>query len=426
MKSRPASILFLLLLTLLINKINAQWTPVTEDLENNKQADYATDQVAFLAGLSITPLNEYLGHIAKSTDGGQSFSIIRTQYDSEYTAVHFINEQLGFVAGDHELSAVVLRTKDGGISWETTILQNTPPRFQDIYFINEDVGFIVGGNGIDLIYQTKNGGDTWENISFSDGPTLKDIMFLDDSIGFVISDWGPIYKTIDQGDTWEPIEFLPPHTGLDAMYFINEEIGLIADYEGDIYRTVNGGEDWSEIILPGVGNPDLIQFYFVNDVTGFLFIYDEIDEQRKLFQTTNSGESWTEIFNLIAPRRWTTITFSPTNTNALIGGTSHLHVNTNAEELVITSSVPPTIKELSVFDIHPNPAKDEIEVSLAFNSDLPFRINLLDVLGSVYESRQFENSEVNIKIMLDQRAPGVYVVQVITDSGVAVKSFVKR
>src|SRR5688572_11378529 len=170
----------IVLLFLFLNTAKAQWSPVLTDLPINQQADYATDQIAFLVGDSVTSLPQIFGQVSKSIDGGQTFSKILSQPDAYYSAVHFVNAQLGFVAGDHNFNTVVLRTTDGGVSWETKMLTNNPPQFQDIYFINEEVGFLVGGNGIDLIYKTKNGGDTWENITFSNGATFKDIRFVDD------------------------------------------------------------------------------------------------------------------------------------------------------------------------------------------------------------------------------------------------------
>jgi len=73
------------------------------------------------------------------------------------TAVHLHDGELGWAVG-HD--AVILRTRDGGESWERVHHAPQEERpFLDVWFTDEQHGFAIGAYGFFLV--TDDGGETW-------------------------------------------------------------------------------------------------------------------------------------------------------------------------------------------------------------------------------------------------------------------------
>ncbi len=94
------------------------------------------------------------GHIAKTTDGGITWTdqLNLTGIDEGMNDIIFLDEQLGFAAGDER---TLLKTTDGGENWQYLSSEENPGilpdevatdwAIKDIYFVNDQVGWIVGG-----------------------------------------------------------------------------------------------------------------------------------------------------------------------------------------------------------------------------------------------------------------------------------------
>ena len=83
----------------------------------------------------------------------------------------FNNPYDGWIVGG---GGVILRTIDGGISWN---IQNayTTKYLTSVFFLNEDIGFVVGQYGI--LLNTNNGGDLW-NKQFISAESLSSVFFV--------------------------------------------------------------------------------------------------------------------------------------------------------------------------------------------------------------------------------------------------------
>jgi len=97
------------------------------------------------------------GHILLSNDGGDSWTQTEVPTRSTLTGVHFFDGKLGWVVG-HD--SVILRTKDGGTTWERVhwAPEEEAPFF-DVWFSDASNGVAIGAYG--SYYTTSDGGDTW-------------------------------------------------------------------------------------------------------------------------------------------------------------------------------------------------------------------------------------------------------------------------
>jgi len=113
--------------------------------------------------------------IFHTTNGGETWKIeVResrfSPTSSVLNSVHFVNAQTGWIAGG--IPGVILKTTDGGGTWESQF--EDPGRSIDLSAVhspNPDVAWAVGDfrdeNGVNLaiILRTVDGGQTWENLS---------------------------------------------------------------------------------------------------------------------------------------------------------------------------------------------------------------------------------------------------------------------
>lgn len=80
------------------------------------------------------------------------------------------------------------------------------------------------------------------------------------------------------------------------------------------------------------------------------------------------------------------------------------------------------------FEVYPNPAEDQINVSLTLAQSTNTVINVLDITGKVVKTVNVGevNGDKNISISLDELNAGVYFIELVTPEGKQVKKFVKK
>ena len=162
----------------------------------------------------------YAPTLAKSLDGGNTWTFYNTGAQSTIYGVFFIDSLTGFISTNF---GNILKTTNGGLTWETKLSQtqnNTSPQLGTIFFINGKKGFVIGGrdptagNSGGKIYFTIDSGNTWAtNNSYTD-KYYSCIAFENETTGYitgghVADNTSTILKTVDGGVTWvtEPTNF---------------------------------------------------------------------------------------------------------------------------------------------------------------------------------------------------------------------------
>jgi photosystem II stability/assembly factor-like uncharacterized protein len=186
------------------------------------------------------------GFILKTINGGQSWSIIYTPSEKiEISSVYFINEQVGFCAGDN----IIFKTIDGGITWNKYIVNNLGGKMMQVYFITPQKGYVVCL--FDKILKTEDGGTSWQITS-----PMRNIGYYSISgstAATYVSGQGKIIKSTNQGASWSELPNSPDD--IFAMYFMDDRKGFAfgrGNYSGGdfghsygaIYCTDDGGINW--------------------------------------------------------------------------------------------------------------------------------------------------------------------------------------
>jgi photosystem II stability/assembly factor-like uncharacterized protein len=199
------------------------------------------------------------GKMIKTTNGGSNWSVVTNDLSSNMffiTCNYFINQNIGYIAGfNNSFVGTIGKTTNGGANWTYT---NIPSVLQiwDIYFKDSNNGYAVGTDNNGIIIRTTDGGNTWETpIQLPNTGVVRSITFTDTNTGYAvgrdINNFGVIFKTIDGGVTWDLIYTTTNldtfrHTtnvGSDNIYIVGES-GL---GKGSILYTTTAGESFNKL-----------------------------------------------------------------------------------------------------------------------------------------------------------------------------------
>jgi photosystem II stability/assembly factor-like uncharacterized protein len=167
--------------------------------------------------------------------------------------IYFSSPKTGFIIKAGKL----LKTNNYGLNWYKVY----EPVYSsgNILFTSQDTGYVVGGATIKCdpgpcnypfnrgaIIKTTDGGESWQKLFFfNDTLNIISASFINNDFGYCFSSNNTIQKTEDGGLTWISID-----TGITGNIsgglFINKSIGFITNIgqTGQVYITTNGGMNW--------------------------------------------------------------------------------------------------------------------------------------------------------------------------------------
>ena len=221
------------------NPVHGAWTLVeSDDFDDNfEKTHFTSQQAGWILGRS---------QIFRTVDGGESFQEVvpssedpEFEWQRQYQEIFFTDEQTGWIISRHE---GIFQTEDGGDTWEQ-IAEGTGHSINSVWFHGSDTGWLAGSSG--EIRRTGDGGQTWEELDSGTDESLNEIHFADNQTGWAVGDEGTIIRTTDRGDTWQEqnsgtdrdLEGLAVHDAQTAWAAGEDEIILFTD---------DGGSTWSK------------------------------------------------------------------------------------------------------------------------------------------------------------------------------------
>ena len=185
------------------------------------------------------------GEVLSTADGGETWTALTpegvdTRYRSPIRTLHFHDERHGWAVG---MTALLMRTADGGVTWESvaTQLAGERPNFWDTFFIDTETGWVVGEQG--TILATTDGGRTWtrQDTGLKDARSAATLERIPTARGSV---------TVDAGGR-------TPGFTITAVRFKDRYRGWIAGFYAGLGRslilfTEDAGSTWRvEADIPG-------------------------------------------------------------------------------------------------------------------------------------------------------------------------------
>lgn len=190
------------------------------------------------------------GRILKTTNGGQSWSVITTglmQIDNLH--VSFTDPEKGFLLLQGNGLYNVIRTSDGGMNWNTFEIGPPMQGFNKVFCTGESSAFFTGDNG--LMMRTTDFGQNFEELCQGTHTTLNDICFTDFNNGWAAGCGYPsvVVHTVNSGQMWEEVS-IPSFLYffiIRGLRFYNDSEGIVVGDHGTIAKTSNAGVTWDTI-----------------------------------------------------------------------------------------------------------------------------------------------------------------------------------
>lgn len=196
------------------------------------------------------------GGIWKTTDSGATWNTTTDflpQIGVSGIALDYNNPGTIYIAtGDDDagdsLSIGVMKSTDGGLTWNTTGLNagNSPNSMNDIYINPNDSNmlWVATNNGI---FKTTDAGATWSNQNGTQGVGIKDIKVKpqDPTTVYGVSS-SVFYKSTDSGDNFATTSGLPPSSGrlaIDVTPANPDVVYVLAATNGNAFRGVYKSSD---------------------------------------------------------------------------------------------------------------------------------------------------------------------------------------
>ncbi len=226
------------------------------------------------------------GAIYRTNDGGRSWKPLLSPVAANITRIQFIDWNRGWMIGEveskraAESETVLLRTTNGGRSWQSQVL----PNVLSFHFVNAQQGWAVGRSA--TLLKTEDGGQSWqpeEGIEKLVGKQVEgspynfgfcDVHFVDAERGWIIGNFygrarthiGGLFVTTDGGQSWRRVRLgfqLQSSTGpfitglLHSVRFTDANTGLVTGemYDGGerfffVLHTSDGGKTWKQYRTP--------------------------------------------------------------------------------------------------------------------------------------------------------------------------------
>ena len=243
-----------------------------------------------LTGYAVTNKNSSnISYILKTTNSGDNWNIIKNDV-REFTKVQFLNNDTGYTGtyfGTSTARAVLFKTTNGGVSWDSINRPNDDFEYQDFCVLNPDTiwatyyGVFGGG-----IYRTTNGGQSWTNQYYVLGNNPDKVYFYNGNIGFMYNQNDSLFKTTNSGLNW----FMIPGGAFTDIYFMDSITGWKAN--GDMKKTTDGGLNWNmQYPIGGITSFDIINNNLSWGTGGAIF-FPGFGYKGIVSKSTDDGITW--------------------------------------------------------------------------------------------------------------------------------------
>lgn len=239
------------------------------------------------------------GTIIHTSNGGVNWIAQDSKLKEYIFNVFFINKRLGWALAwglnVNYFGTYILKTTNGGNTWDTTRYPVPDTWLRAIYFTDSATGYIGGGSAV--LIKTTNAGVNWfscevDTTSISSRFPIGRFRFYNNNLGIacggVMDIAGVFWKTTNAGLYWTSVIIAPEPITDVKIFDTSRYLAVGGDYEfgASVSKTFNGGINWSYKSLEVFGIPNTISFR--NDSNAWC----PMGYLRNLLVTYNAGDTW--------------------------------------------------------------------------------------------------------------------------------------
>lgn len=224
--------------------------------------------------------------------------------------IFFVDPMLGFVASGPTWS--IWKTTDGGATWKQ-VFTKKGTYFRSVLFVDAMHGFAGNlGAGLDpsisdatLLYETKDGGATWNPVTSITGPAASGICNLTavDATHLVAVGRanGPsnVLTSSDGGATWTSLDVSSQFAMLIDAHFTTPDDGILIGMDQNAFcsvmHTPDGGKTLTPVFTSTTKNSLCWKLSFPSASVGYVAIQDATVGPPTFAKTTDGGKTWAEL-----------------------------------------------------------------------------------------------------------------------------------
>jgi photosystem II stability/assembly factor-like uncharacterized protein len=365
--------------------------------------------------------------VAKSTDGGISWSSNSVGASSVITGLYFVDENVGYASGGKASGAAIYRTTDGGTTWED-VSPGKGTFMSGIYFCDRERGWAFGQDRfIGRIMSTSNAGVTWSDQFTDTVGYLLSGFFVDSLTGWAVGD-DVILKTSDGGGHWFEQDTAytgPASTGpFRSVTFVNKDTGWVVGGIANtsvLASTTDGGETWSHMVFelptPLYDVDRLNWVKFVDDTTGWMVGRSTVDFNGLILFTKDGGATFTRQDTGTLPVLQA-IDFADKENGWAVGESGAFLTTTTGG---VTSTDGHTRWRPLSYDLsqnYPNPFNSSTTLDLELPTQSTVTMELCDILGrrvrELISSESYAPGQHHFHVEADGLASGIYILRLIS------------
>jgi photosystem II stability/assembly factor-like uncharacterized protein len=236
----------------------------------------------------------------KTTNAGANwFCLVQAEQNRTYVnfnSLYFKDSLNGIaIGGSAYPGTVICRTTDGGTNW---VPLPSVAGFTPSIVVGVNNKIIVSGGGGNIIL-SNDFGDSWIVVNKHPSSSLNSINIINNKI-YACGNSSTFFKSTDMGNTFNMSFMVAANKSLwsKAIQFLDEHLGFAVSQKGQALKTTNAGESWTQILRDTLSNFISNQaLCFLNENIGFVAgnIASNVDI---IYKTTDGGGSWSSVQNI--------------------------------------------------------------------------------------------------------------------------------
>ena len=262
------------------NQIGAGFFPTS----TLRDIQFVDANIGYVVGTSATKM-------AKTTDGGATWTVDPLLPATTYYNVHAFNENRVMVAGSVSSTFNIRFTTNGGVFWNDAAAGTST--IYTLAFFDTLVGFAGSSSG--RAYKTTDGGFSWNQMTSMNAPTSSTFFssYIDGSTLYFLDDDSLVFVSSDSGNTFTTTQYLPTGKPKQIMRGIgvNGSNMVTVGDNGFLFTSTDAGNNWStqsEVTASG-----FVQGLY-GDQTGKIIAVGT-NGPTQVIVSDNFGETWTPV-----------------------------------------------------------------------------------------------------------------------------------